>query len=55
MSARTDPRGGYQATGIPTATVNAIRLSQVADDEAMHRYRCTGPLLNAVARCSPNS
>jgi len=34
--------------------VNAIRLGQVADDEVVHRYSYAGPLLNAVARRSPN-
>ena len=35
MSARTDPRGGYQATGIPTATTR--RLNRVQGASATRR------------------
>jgi hypothetical protein len=41
MSARTDPRGGYQATGIPTATTNqdflVLRMAVVEFISALKR------------------
>ena len=43
MSARTDPRGGYQATGIPTATSAGINRHE-AGNERFLRERSSEPL-----------
>src|SRR5271156_5577791 len=49
MSARTDPRGGYQATGIPTATSLAVSLSMAVALSPSHSAQSGTEPLKVVA------